>query len=130
MEGIGRPRVERSFIPTSVDTMVKVPDALSLAAMRHVSATLGRRVGGSTGTNFIGVLYAAQQMRDAGRSGSIVTILCDSGDRYAHSYYDPSWYERQGIDVADADAVIAAAVAGQGTLALPCAWLEASPYQQ
>lgn len=35
VEGIGRPRVEPSFIPTSVDAMVKVPDALSLAAMRH-----------------------------------------------------------------------------------------------
>ena len=128
VEGIGRPRVERSFIPTSVDAMVKVPDALSLAAMRHVSATLGRRVGGSTGTNFIGVLYAAQQMRDAGRSGSIVTILCDAGERYAHSYYNPDWYVQQGIDIAAADAVIAAAVAGQDTLALPCAWLETSPY--
>lgn len=47
VEGIGRPRVEASFIPTSVDAMVKVPDALSLAAMRHVSRQLGRRVGGS-----------------------------------------------------------------------------------
>jgi cysteine synthase A len=129
VEGIGRPRVERSFIPTCVDAMVKVPDALSLAAMRHVSATLGRRVGGSTGTNFIGVLHAAQLMRDAGRDGSIVTILCDAGERYAHSYYDPAWYQRQGIDVAAADAAIAAAVAGQGMPALPCAWLEPSPYQ-
>ena len=129
VEGIGRPRVERSFIPTCVDAMVKVPDALSLAAMRHVSATLGRRVGGSTGTNFIGVLQAAQLMRDAGRDGSIVTILCDAGERYAHSYYDPAWYERQGIDVAAADAAIAAAVDGRGLPALPCAWLEPSPYR-
>jgi len=129
VEGIGRPRVERSFIPTSVDAMVKVPDALSLAAMRHVSATLGRRVGGSTGTNFVGVLHVARLMRDAGRSGSIVTILCDAGERYAHSYYNPDWYAQQGIDVVNADAAIAAAVAGQGALALPCAWLEASPYR-
>src|SRR5690606_12050098 len=106
VEGIGRPRVERSFIPTSVDAMVKVPDALSLAAMRHVSATLGRRVGGSTGTNFVGVLHVARLMRDAGRSGSIVTILCDAGERYAHSYYNPGWYAQQGIDVVNADAAI------------------------
>ena len=125
VEGIGRPRVESSFIPTSVDAMVKVPDALSLAAMRHVSRQLGRRVGGSTGTNFIGVLHAAERMRAAGRSGSIVTILCDSGERYAHSYYNPDWYPRQGIDVEQADAVIAAAVAGQGLPELPNAALEA-----
>lgn len=124
MEGIGRPRVEASFIPTSVDAMVKVPDALSLAAMRHVSRQLGRRVGGSTGTNFIGVLQAAQWMREAGHQGSIVSILCDSGERYAQSYYDPSWYARQGIDVDGADAQLAA-VAGQGLPELPWCSLEA-----
>ncbi|WP_343592588.1 pyridoxal-phosphate dependent enzyme, partial [Paracidovorax wautersii] len=124
IEGIGRPRVEASFIPHCVDGMVKVPDDLSLAAMRYVSARLGRRVGGSTGTNFVGVLLAAQQMRQAGRGGAIVTILCDAGERYAHSYYNPAWYVERGIEVAGCDAVIAAAVAGQGLPELPCAWQE------
>ncbi|MBD7988036.1 PLP-dependent cysteine synthase family protein [Luteimonas sp. Sa2BVA3] len=112
VEGIGRPRVEASFIPSCIDGMVKVPDALALAAMRHVSATLGRRVGGSTGTNFVGVLHAARRMADEGRSGSIVTILCDSGERYAHSYYAAEWYAANGIDIDGTDATIAAAVAG------------------
>ena len=104
IEGIGRPRVEPSFIAGCVDAMVKVPDALSLAAMRHVSAVLGRRVGGSTGTQFVGVLLAARKMHEEGRMGSVVSILCDSGDRYTHSYYDPDWYVRQGIDIDAADA--------------------------
>ncbi|MFT4197616.1 MAG: PLP-dependent cysteine synthase family protein [Pseudoxanthomonas sp.] len=112
IEGIGRPKVEASFIAGCVDAMVKVPDALSLAAMRWTSATLGRRVGGSTGTNLIGVLMAAQRMRATGRCGSIVTILCDPGERYAHSYYDPDWYLRSGIDTVQADAAFAAALAG------------------
>jgi len=124
VEGIGRPRVEPSFIPTSVDAMVKVPDALSLAAMRHVTRQLGRRVGGSTGTNFIGVLQAAQWMREAGRGGSIVTILCDSGERYAHSYYDPQWYQRQGIAIEAADEQLAQMVLGQCPPALPVCSLE------
>ncbi|MEO8365395.1 MAG: PLP-dependent cysteine synthase family protein [Pseudoxanthomonas sp.] len=113
IEGIGRPRVEASFIAQCVDAMVKVPDVLSLAAMRYVSAQLGRRVGGSTGTNFVGVLMAAQRMRQAGQQGSIVSILCDSGDRYGHSYYSPEWYALQGMDIAAADAEIAAAVMGE-----------------
>lgn len=92
--------------------------------MRHVSATLGKRVGGSTGTNFVGVLQAAQRMRDEGRQGSIVTILCDAGERYAHSYYDPAWYVAREIDVDASDAAIAAAVAGAALPALPCAALE------
>ena len=113
IEGIGRPRVEASFIAECVDAMLKVPDVLSLAAMRWVSAALGRRVGGSTGTNFVGVLAAAQRMQAAGQAGSIVSILCDSGDRYAHSYYSPEWYAAQGLDIATADAVIADAVLGE-----------------
>jgi len=122
IEGIGRPRVESSFIPGCVDAMVKVPDALSLAAMRHVNARLGRRVGGSTGTNFVGVLAAAQRMRAEGRSGSIVTILCDSGDRYAHSYYNREWYLERRIDMVDCDAAIAAAAKGEPLPDLP--WAE------
>ncbi|MFB3128536.1 MAG: PLP-dependent cysteine synthase family protein, partial [Lysobacteraceae bacterium] len=51
--------------------------------------------------------------------------LCDSGERYAQSYYDPSWYARQGIDVDGADAQLAAAVAGQGLPELPWCSLEA-----
>ncbi len=119
IEGIGRPRVEASFIPGCIDAMLKVPDALSLAAMRWVSAQLGRRVGGSTGTNFIGVLEAAQRLQAAGESGSIVTILCDSGERYAHSYYNPQWYVEQGIDTVQADATLQSALGEGQPLALP-----------
>jgi cysteine synthase A len=119
IEGIGRPRVEPSFVAGCVDAMVKVPDALSLAAMRYVSTALGRRVGGSTGTQAVGVLLAIQQMHEAGRAGSVVTILCDSGDRYAHSYYEPEWYVRHGIDIEAADAQWARALRGERLSDLP-----------
>lgn len=122
IEGIGRPKVERSFIPACIDAMVKVPDAMSLAAMRLVSARLGRRVGGSTGTNVIGVLAVAERMRREGRNGSIVTILCDGGDRYSHSYYNPDWYAAQGIDIDDADARVARAAAGEAPIGVD--WLQ------
>ena len=118
IEGIGRPHLEPSFIPACIDAMVKVPDALSLAAMRHVSAVLGRRVGGSTGTNMVGVLAVAERMRSAGQGGSIVSILCDSGERYAHSYYNRDWYLACGIPMVESDEAIAAAVAGRGLPAL------------
>jgi cysteine synthase A len=94
---------------------------LSLAAMRWVSARLGRRVGGSTGTNFVGVIEVAQRLDAAGRGGSIVTILCDSGERYAHSYYNAQWYTEQGIDTQRADAALEAAAAGRASLGLASA---------
>lgn len=101
VEGIGRPRVEASFIPSSIDAMVQTPDLWSLAAMHALSERLGRRVGGSTGANLLGALVCAQAMRDAGQRGSIVTLLCDDGARYARTYYHPAWVEAQGLSCND-----------------------------
>jgi cysteine synthase len=100
IEGIGRPRVEPSFVPSVVDAMVCVPDAASIAAMRWCSSVTGRLVGGSTGTAMWGALRLVASMRSAGEAGSVVTLLCDGGDRYAHTYYDDAWLAAQGIDIA------------------------------
>ena len=54
IEGIGRPRVEPSFLPSVVDRMESVPDAASIATAHHVSRVLGGMVGPSTGTNVWG----------------------------------------------------------------------------
>jgi cysteine synthase len=99
IEGIGRPRVEPSFQPAVVDRMIAVPDAASLAAMRAGSAVLGRRVGGSTGTNLWGAFGLIAEMRATGRHGSVVTLICDGGERYAHTYYSDVWLEEQGLDL-------------------------------
>ncbi|MDX6259486.1 MAG: cysteine synthase [Kribbellaceae bacterium] len=100
IEGIGRPRVEPSFVLGVVDRMIAVPDAASIAAMRFCSKVTGRLVGGSTGTNLWGSLRLAAEMRRTGVQGSIVTLLCDSGDRYGDTYYDDDWLKRSGIDLA------------------------------
>ncbi len=99
IEGIGRPRVEPSFLPGVVDCMIAVPDAASIAAARHVSAVLGRRVGPSTGTNLWGAFGLLAEMVSAGRSGSVVTLLADSGDRYADTYFNDDWVSEQGLDL-------------------------------
>ena len=41
IEGIGRPRVEASFVPGVLDAMVKVPDVWSLAAMHSLERAPG-----------------------------------------------------------------------------------------
>jgi cysteine synthase A len=98
--------VEASFLPSVVDRMVQVPDAASLAAMRAGSAVLGRRVGGSTGTNLWGAFGLIAEMVAAGRTGSVVTLICDPGDRYAHTYYADDWVAEQGLDLAPHHATI------------------------
>jgi cysteine synthase len=99
IEGIGRPRVEPSFVGGVVDEMVRVPDAASIAAMRWLSARMGRRVGASTGTNVWAALGVIDRMRAAGESGSVVTLLCDAGERYLTTYFDDDWVAARGIDL-------------------------------
>lgn len=107
IEGIGRPRVEPSFLPGVVDRMIVVPDAASVAAARHVSRVLGRRVGPSTGTNMWGAFSLLAEMSAQGRSGSVVTLIADSGDRYADTYFCDEWLSSQGIDPSEsADALL------------------------
>ena len=110
IEGIGRPRVEPSFIPDVVDEMLRVPDAASVATALWLETQLGRKVGASTGTNMWGVLQLAARMREEGRTGSIVTLLCDSGERYLETYYNPQWVADNIGDIAPWQAEIAGLV--------------------
>ncbi|MFI7668699.1 PLP-dependent cysteine synthase family protein [Nocardia sp. NPDC049526] len=106
IEGIGRPRVEPSFIGQVVDRMIEVPDAASIATARFASRVIGRRVGGSTGTNLWGAFALIAEMISAGRSGSVVTLLCDGGDRYAGTYFDDGWVEAQGMNLTEPAAIL------------------------
>jgi cysteine synthase A len=100
IEGIGRQHVEPSFLPDVVDRMLQVPDAASIATMRLVRALTGRSVGGSTGTNVWGALLIVAEMLARGERGSIVTLICDGGERYAGTYYSDTWVGDQGFELA------------------------------
>ncbi|NVJ99120.1 MAG: PLP-dependent cysteine synthase family protein [Alphaproteobacteria bacterium] len=91
IEGIGRPQVEASFIPSVIDQMIKVPDGASIASIHWLEHIVGKKVGGSTGTNLWASLLLAQKMAQQGKQGSIVTLICDSGERYLDTYFDLSW---------------------------------------
>jgi len=102
IEGIGRPRVEPSFLPGVIDRMIRVADVDSMAALRVLEKLLGRRCGGSTGTNFVGALQLMSEMRAAGETGPVVTLICDSGERYAGTYYNEAWLVAENLDIAPA----------------------------
>ncbi|MGI9373992.1 MAG: PLP-dependent cysteine synthase family protein [Hyphomicrobiales bacterium] len=91
IEGIGRPKVEKSFQPDVIDAMMKVPDAASVATILWLEKLIGRKAGGSTGTNLWGALSLAKDMMEEGQRGSIVSVMCDGGDRYLDTYYDADW---------------------------------------
>jgi cysteine synthase A len=100
IEGVGRTLVEPSFMPELVDRMIVVPDAASIAAARTTSDLLGRPCGGSTGMNVWACLDLIEEMKARGERGSIVTLLCDSGERYRSTLFDDQWLAERGIDIA------------------------------
>jgi len=100
IEGIGRPRVEPSFLPSVIDRMMRVPDAASIAAIWWLESVLGRKCGGSTGTNLFGAVQIIAEMLAKGETGSVVTMICDPGERYLKTYFDRGWLQDQGLEPA------------------------------
>ena len=99
IEGIGRPRVEAGFLFDVVDHVIEVPDAASCAGAWLLEEVFGQRYGGSSGTNLVACVHLAGAMRQRGETGSIVSLLCDRGDRYADTVFDRSWLNSQQIPI-------------------------------
>jgi len=98
IEGIGRPRVEPSFIASIVDKMIQVPDAASYATIHFLQQLLNRRCGGSTGTNLYAAFQIIAQLNAEGREASVVSMICDGGERYLDTYYSQQWLGANNFD--------------------------------
>jgi cysteine synthase A len=57
------------------------------------------------------MLTLAAEMRERGEAGSILSLLCDSGERYLPNYHSTSWVSSTLGDCADAQARVRAAMA-------------------
>ena len=99
IEGIGRPRVEPSFIPTVIDKVIRVPNVASYAALHFLVEVLGRKCGGSTGTNFYGICEIISTMVHERAKGALVTLICDDGNRYLNSYFCDQWLSANGFHI-------------------------------
>ncbi|GAA4363508.1 PLP-dependent cysteine synthase family protein [Paeniglutamicibacter cryotolerans] len=106
IEGIGRARPEPSFIPSVIDAIHTVPDGAAVAAMRHLQEWAGLGAGPSTGTNLWLTWQLIASMRAEGRTGSVVSLICDGSERYADTYGQDSWLAAGGIDPAPYTGVI------------------------
>lgn len=58
----------------------------------------------STGTNLVAVLVCASHLQRQAIQGSVVSLLCDDGQRYQHTCFDTQWRPQQGLHC-DAEAV-------------------------
>ena len=98
IEGIGRSRIEPSFLFDVVDEVIEVDDATSIASALLLEELFGSRYGGSSGTNLAACLQLGARMRERGERGSVVSLLCDRGERYDQTLFDASWLAAHGID--------------------------------
>ena len=100
IEGIGRPHAESGFLYEVVDAVVEMDDAASIAAAWLLEQLFDQRYGGSSGSNYVACLQLAAQMRARGERGSIVSLLCDRGERYRETLFDPDWVAAHDLDPA------------------------------
>ena len=99
IEGVGRPRMEPSFLRPVIDRMLKISDAASIATMWWLKDVTGRRCGPSTGLNVFAALSLALEMQAEQRAGSLVTLICDDGNRYEETCYNREWLGTQHLDI-------------------------------
>lgn len=87
-EGIGQNRVTRNLEGLRVDRAYRIPDQEALDLIYRLRDEEGIFLGLSSGINLAGALRWA---RERGPGHTIVTILCDTGQKYQSKLYNPSW---------------------------------------
>jgi cysteine synthase A len=53
-------------------------------------------------------------MKTEGATGSLVTLICDSGERYGHTYYNDDWVAAQGFKLAPHEQALDVFLDGKG----------------
>jgi cysteine synthase len=95
-EGIGLGRVTRVIETAKVDDAFLVSDEEAVGIIYDLLEHEGLCLGGSTGINVGGAIQLAKQL---GRGKTIVTILCDSGNRYQSKLFNPAFMRSKNLPV-------------------------------
>ena len=89
VEGIGGDKIPSSLDFAVVDEWLTVSDADSFRTARRLTREEGIFIGGSGGLNVFSALDVARRVDDP--EACVVTILCDTGERYLSKLYDDTW---------------------------------------
>lgn len=104
-EGIGNSRVTANLEGAPIDDAVRVVDQEALHTIYRLLWQEGLFMGGSVGIN---VAAAVETARRLGPGHRIVTVLCDSGDRYRSRLYDADWLATKGLSQPQRDSLTVA----------------------
>jgi cysteine synthase A len=108
-EGIGQNRITANLEGAPVDDAFRIPDAEAVEIVFELLRREGLLLGGSTGINVAGAIRLA---RELGPGHTIVTVLADSGQRYASRLFNPDFLRSKNLPVPDW-------LEGQGAVPVP-----------
>ena len=95
-EGIGQGRITANLEGFTPDYAYTIPDSEALPLVFDLVEQEGLCLGGSSGINIAGAIRLA---RDLGPGHTIVTILCDYGNRYQSKLFNPEFLSSKGLPV-------------------------------
>jgi cysteine synthase A len=95
-EGIGQGRITKNLEGLTPDFSYRIPDSEALPIVFDLLGDEGLCLGGSSGINIAGAMRMA---RDMGPGRTIVTILCDFGNRYQSKLFNPEFLRAKGLPV-------------------------------
>jgi cysteine synthase len=97
-EGIGQGRVTANLEGFAPDFSYQVPDEEALPIVYDLIQQEGLCLGGSSGINIAGAVRLA---RELGPGHTIVTVLCDYGNRYQSKMFNPAFLRGKNLPIPD-----------------------------
>lgn len=97
-EGIGQGRITGNVAQAKVDLPFRIPDEEALPIVFDLLKDEGLCLGGSSGINVAGAIRLA---RELGPGHTIVTILCDGGQRYQSKLFNPVFLKEKNLPAPD-----------------------------
>jgi len=95
-EGIGQSRITANLEDVEVDHAWRIEDSTALEIVFGLVQDQGLCLGSSSGINVGGAIEMA---RELGPGHTIVTILCDYGQRYQSKLFNPAFLREKGLPV-------------------------------
>ena len=95
-EGIGQGRITANLVDAPIDLAFQITDEEALPIVFDLAEHEGLLLGGSSGINVAGAIRLAKEL---GPGHTIVTILCDSGVRYASKLFNPAFLREKNLPV-------------------------------
>ena len=97
IEGVGKDSIPKLLDRKLIDSVIRIKDQEAIEMCHKLKSEEGLYLGGSSGLNVsAAVNYASKLPKD--KKSMIVTIGCDSGEKYSSKIYDDIWLKQNKFD--------------------------------